>query len=79
MPATWDVTSAWIRSPLWRCAAAGVANLPASGPHHDAVASGSLLSCAGAVHALRLAPGRTLITDVSTVASCAVVFERSDA
>jgi 3-oxoacyl-[acyl-carrier-protein] synthase II len=61
------------------CAAAGVANLPASGPHHDAVASGSLLSCAGAVHALRLAPGRTLITDVSTVASCAVVFERSDA
>jgi hypothetical protein len=45
----------------------------------DALASGSLLACAGAVHALRLGPGRALITDVSTAASCAVVLERSTA
>ncbi|MDP1827745.1 MAG: beta-ketoacyl-[acyl-carrier-protein] synthase family protein [Archangium sp.] len=46
-------------------------------PRSDALASGSLLSCVNAVHALRLGPGRVLITDVSTAASCAVVIERS--
>jgi 3-oxoacyl-[acyl-carrier-protein] synthase II len=45
----------------------------------DALASGSLLTCVGAIHALRLGPGRALITDVSTAASCAVVLERSPA
>lgn len=59
--------------------ACGAAVLPASSAHPPSLASGSLLSSARAVHALRLGPGRALITDVSTVASCAVVFERSDA
>ncbi len=45
--------------------------------HRDAVAAGSLLTCVGSVHALRLAPGRILVTDVSSAASSAVVFERS--
>lgn len=45
----------------------------------DALASGSLLACIDAVKALRLAPGRTLITDVSSAATCAVVLERSTA
>ncbi len=45
----------------------------------DALASGSLIAAVNAVHTLRLGPGRILITDVSTAASCAVVLERSTA
>ena len=55
----------------------GTPLIPTAFPGSDALASGSLLSCVNAVHALRLGPGRLLITDVSTAASCAVVFERS--
>jgi 3-oxoacyl-[acyl-carrier-protein] synthase II len=62
------------------CRMAGVTGpLPAVRPRCDALASASLMSCAEAVHALRLGPGRALITDVSSAASCAVVLERSAA
>ena len=61
------------------CHLAKVAPPPRTEATCDALASGSLLACIDAVKALRLAPGRTLITDVSTAASCAVVLERSTA
>lgn len=60
------------------CARAGLAEVLATCPRSsDAVACGSLLSAVEGVRALRLAPGRVLITDVSIAASCAVVLERS--
>ena len=64
----------------YACERAGV-RAPLEPVEHlcDALASGSLLACAASVHALRLGPGRALITDVSTAASCAVVLERSAA
>jgi hypothetical protein len=47
--------------------------------HRDAIASGSLMSCAAAVQSLRLAPGTTLVADSSLAASCAMILQRSDA
>lgn len=61
------------------CRMAGVDSLSSSALNSDALASASLLACVEGTRALRLAPGHTLITDVSTAASCAVVLERSSA
>lgn len=65
---------------LLACRKAGLSSAPSAvTSHFDSLASGSLLSCASAVHALRLGAGRTLIADGSVAASCAMIFERSDA
>lgn len=61
------------------CRKAGVDSAPRASLSSDALASASLLACIEGTRALRLSPGHTLITDVSTAASCAVVLERSTA
>lgn len=59
------------------CRQAGARPEEALGAHRNALASGSLLGCVAALHQRPAGPGHLLVTDVSTAASSAVVFEWS--
>ncbi len=59
------------------CAQAGATPALVLGQHRRALAAGALLSCVGALQSRRATGGLLLVTDVSTAASSAVIFERS--